>query len=95
MLITGQLMTLTLPGGESLRLGRDLDHPFPQCLRELTDSALLAFLRNIDPTPDSLSASGALDWADLRDRMHFIADFFRCYQEDTRLFSQPDEGSPG
>jgi hypothetical protein len=30
--------------------------------------------------------SGADNWSDLNDRMHFIADLFRAYQEWPQLF---------
>jgi hypothetical protein len=89
MVITDQLMTLRLPGGEVLRLGQDLSRPFPAELRNLSDLNLLKLVERIDPTPDSEAASGALDWADLRERMHFICDFFRAYQNDERLFVPP------
>ena len=50
-------------------------------LRELLD--------RIDPTPDSGDDSGVTDWADLDDRVHFIADMFRCFQESRFLFDPP------
>jgi hypothetical protein len=90
MVITDQLMTLRLPGGEVLRLGQDLRRPFPAELRNLSDSNLIKLLESIDPTPDSEAASGALDWADLRERMHFICDLFRAYQDEERLLATPD-----
>jgi len=46
-------------------------------------------LERTDPTPDSLRETGALDWADLPDRLHFIVDLFRCYQESRDLFEPP------
>jgi len=46
-------------------------------------------LEQIDPTPDNLHGSGAVDWANLPDRLHFIADLFRCYQESPDLFEPP------
>jgi hypothetical protein len=33
-----------------------------------------------------LEGSGADNWSDLNDRMHFIADLFRAYQEWPQLF---------
>ena len=92
MVITDHLMTLRLPGGDVLRLGQDLSRPFPEDLRNLSDSKLLKLLEGMDPTPDSEAASGALDWADLRERMHFICDLFRAYQDDERLFAPPFGG---
>ena len=37
-------------------------------------------------TANSVVQSGATDWADLGERMHFIADLFRCYHESKELF---------
>lgn len=59
------------------------------CLREITNPELRAFLAGHDPTPDSPLESGAVDWADLPDRLHYIVDLFRCYQEEQALFSPP------
>jgi len=36
-----------------------------------------------------LRDSGAADWADLSERIHFIADMFRCYQETHDLLGPP------
>ena len=87
--ITEHLMTLHLPGGEVLRLGRDLPTPFAPVLGEISNPKLREFLARTDATPENLSASGADDWANFRERMHFITDFFRAYQEQPRLFAAP------
>jgi hypothetical protein len=87
--ITEHLMTLHLAGGEVLRLGQDLPTTFPQALEHISNAKLREFLARTDATPDSLSKSGAEDWADFGDRMHFIADFFRAYQEQPQLFEAP------
>ncbi len=87
--ITESMMTLALPSGVVLRLGRDLAAEFPDSLKQLTDPELIRFLQKHDLTPDSLHGSGALDWADLPDRLHFILDLFRCYAEDPDLFTPP------
>lgn len=87
--ITREVMTLELPGGRRLRLGEDLVGEFPSSLASLEDASLLQLLRRLDPTPDSLAASGARDWADLHDRMHFIVDLFRLHHEDRSLFGPP------
>jgi hypothetical protein len=34
-------------------------------------------------------AKRAEDWADFKERMHFITDFFRAYQEGQLLFDPP------
>jgi len=89
--ITDHLMTLHLPG-EVLRLGRDLRTAFPKTLEQIRNPNLRQMLAQTDPTPDSLKESGTEDWADLKDRMHFITDFFRAYQERQPLFQAPFTG---
>lgn len=88
-LLTETMMTLALPEGLTLRLGKDLQSPFPESLQHIVTPELQVLLHRIDPTPDSVAASGADDWADLPDRLHFIVDLFRCYQEWPDLFDPP------
>jgi hypothetical protein len=80
-IITEHMMTIGLPHGARLHLGQDLNAEFPASLKHMTNRDLIALLKQVDPTPDSLRGSGAADWADLPERIHFIADMFRCYQE--------------
>jgi hypothetical protein len=87
--ITAHLMTLHLPGGEVLQLGRDLMTTFPPVLAQIRNPKLRELLGQTDTTPDSVIESGATDWADFKERMHFITDFFRAYQERPRLFDAP------
>jgi hypothetical protein len=87
--LTEIMMTIHLPPDLTIRLGDDLSAAFPEDLRQLVDPDLRDLLARIDPTPDSTSGSGALDWADLPDRLHFIADLFRCFQESRPLFDSP------
>lgn len=93
LFLTAHLMELGFPKGVRLHLGRDLKANFPASLRQLTNPELSALLKKIDPTPDSPQESGARDWASLPDRLHFIADLFRCYQEAPELLSPPFEAS--
>ena len=86
ILLTAQLMTLTLPPGNRLHLGRDLTQQYPNDLKQLVNLDLLALLKQIDLTENSVNESGATDWADLKERMHYIADLFRCYHESKELF---------
>jgi hypothetical protein len=86
--ITHHLMTLHL-SDEVLQLGRDLQGSFPQPLGQIANAKLQELLTRIDPTPDSVVESGAIDWANFDDRMHFITDFFRCYHEQNALFDPP------
>jgi hypothetical protein len=86
--LSALLMSIALPGSV-VRLGDDLSLGFPESLCELSNPDLLQLLEQIDPTPNSPRDSGALDWADLPERLHFIADLFRCYHEDVSLLSAP------
>ncbi len=74
-------MTLLIPANELLKLGEDLKEKFPERLAHISDQKLKELLTKIDPTPDSIKESGAKDWGDLSDRIHFIADLFRAYFE--------------
>lgn len=86
--ITHHLMTIHV-SAEILRLGRDLQGSFPLPLAQIANPRLKKVLADVDPTPDSLIDTGATDWANLRERMHFIADLFRCYQERAIVFEPP------
>ena len=87
--ITDCMMTLFIPASELLKLGEDLKHKFPERLVHISDQKLKELLSKIDPTSDSLKESGAKDWGDLSDRIHFIADLFRSYFEHKQLYNQP------
>jgi hypothetical protein len=89
LVITEWLMTITLPGGKYLRLGRDLRADYPPSLIDITHAELRDLLARVDPTPDSIDATGAADWGRLTDRLHFIVDMFRCYGESSWLFAPP------
>ena len=89
LVTTERLMTIALPGGGTLRLGSDVSGNFPEPLRTLTNPEVVALLAGNDATPDSTLGSGAIDWSVLAQRLHFIGDFFRAYQEDRSLFQSP------
>jgi hypothetical protein len=89
LIITEHMMTITLPHDVRLRLGHDLSAEFPASLKQITNADLHALLESVDPTPDSLRETGAVDWAVLPERIHFIADMFRCYQESQDLLEAP------
>jgi hypothetical protein len=86
-IITHSLMVLSLPG-RILLLGRDLDDPFPEALRELSDGELAALIAQFEPAsgPD---LSAAVDWSQLHQRMHFIVHLFRAFHETHDLFDAP------
>jgi hypothetical protein len=87
--ITEHLMTLHLSNTKVLRLGQDLRGGFPQSLVQIQNPRLGVLLAEVDLTPESLNATAAKDWANFKERMHFIADFFRVYQERESLFDAP------
>ncbi len=89
LFLTDQMMELGFPNGQRIQLGRDLKASFPTSLIKLKNKELVALLKQIDKTPDTVLASGAFDWADLPDRLHFIADMFRCFQENPDLRTPP------
>jgi hypothetical protein len=85
--ITHSLMVLSVPG-RILLLGRNLDDPFPEGLRVLSDAELAALVASFEPAsgPD---LSGALDWSQLHQRMHYIVHLFRAFHETPTLFDAP------
>lgn len=87
-LVTANAMTLQFPGA-TVRLGRDVAGVHAPSLRSITDPRLRQLLARIDPVPDSVAGSGTTDWSVLQQRMHFIADLFRCHHESERLFQPP------
>jgi hypothetical protein len=89
LIVTERMMTLSMPNGQTLQLGRDLPGDFPDLLRTVELPELAALLQQVDPTPDSPAGTGAADWGSLPERMHFIADLFRAYHLDRHLFNPP------
>jgi hypothetical protein len=89
LVITEYLMTIGLAGSKRLHLGSDIPAAFPESLKEIVLVDLHALLDQIDLTPNSTRATGAVDWANLSERLHFIADMFRCYHETADLFDPP------
>jgi hypothetical protein len=88
VVITRSFMVLTLPGAV-LALGRNLDAPFPEALRTPTDAELEELLARFEPASGALDDCGAEDWAQLSQRMHYIAHLFRAYHEIPALGSAP------
>ena len=86
--LTAHLMTLTMPPDDRLLLGRDLSMSYHEDLALLSLPELLQLLSQVDPTPDSLQETAATDWANLKERMHFIADLFRCYHLKKEVFEE-------
>jgi hypothetical protein len=87
--ITERLMVIELPAG-AVRLGEDHRQPYPATLLSLENEQLAKFWKVIDPGPGN--PSGADDWGDFADRMHFIGELFRRYQEHPGLTIAPSAG---
>ena len=65
---------------------------FPETLRVLDNSELIAFLQGMeawDRSPNTLESSAANDWSDLKDRMNFIVDLFRSRHLSRSVFASP------
>jgi hypothetical protein len=88
-IITNYLMTLEVPPNQRLHLGQDVVGTFPPVLQHPTLPELCQLLDRIDLSLNSVIESGAVDWANLPERLHFILDFFRCFHETERLFDPP------
>jgi hypothetical protein len=86
--VTESLMVLTLPGGLIIALSKHLDRPFPKDLVTLDDAELALLLKRFEPEGGADSC-GAEDWADLKQRMHFVAHLFRAFHERAELFDPP------
>ena len=88
-LITEKLMSLRLPD-RLLILAEDMPMQPPPRLSTLDQSDLLTFLSPFFPEgAGSSSSCAARDWADLPQRMRYIARLFRAIQEDESLFRPP------
>lgn len=91
--ITQMLMGITLPSRE-LKLGTDVVAPtgvvnFPMTLLQIENPRCLELVRMFETGQDTLSGSGAANWARLADRMSFVVDFFRSHQQYERLWEMP------
>jgi hypothetical protein len=81
------MMVLALPEGV-LALGTHLDYPFEAALKGTLLPELQALLDTVEPH-GRCDDCGAEDWADLRQRMHYIAHLFRAFHFRTDLFRPP------
>jgi hypothetical protein len=91
------LMTLALPGGAELPLGRNIPkdaaaQPFlpPQLQNCTAPVDLVALLKLYDRARgNSDIGSASIDWRVLEDRMNFIVNLFRSRQQHDPLLDQP------
>ena len=91
--ITQMMMSITLPNRE-LKLGQNVIAPtgvtsFPKELLLIENPRCLELVRLFETGQDTLSGSGAEKWDSLSDRMSFVVDFFRSYQQYRRLWEAP------
>jgi hypothetical protein len=94
---TRTMMSLALPGGAVLPLGRNIPPTaasrdfLPQSLVDVADPTELAALIELYDRAkgDSDQGSGSIDWRILDDRMNFIVNLFRSRQQDLDLLVQP------
>jgi len=84
--ISATLMVLRMPDA-TLQLGNNLSAAIPPALSPCDEPALLELLSTVEPR--NCPGCGANDWADLRERMHYIFHLFRAYHEEPRLFDAP------
>jgi hypothetical protein len=83
--ITESLMTLAFPS-TTLALGQNLDRVPASVLQNLSDPELLVILKRFETPDKNWSAD---DWADLTQRMRFIAPLFRCFHDSRELLDCP------
>ncbi|HEX5021370.1 MAG TPA: hypothetical protein VFX54_11955 [Candidatus Binatia bacterium] len=86
-------MTLRLPEGE-IHLGKDFRGSpgrelFPSLLQSIEMIDLRNLLASYRADGGTADESGAADWAEIGERMHFILTLFRARQQDQQLFDQP------
>ena len=80
------MLTLDLPHGRTLRLGQVIRGAYPRPLQTIGHPELLDLLAQFS---SAAGTQARTDWSRLPDRMRFIAQLFRIYQEDITLFDPP------
>ncbi|HSG18078.1 MAG TPA: hypothetical protein VLE70_17415 [Anaerolineae bacterium] len=91
--VTQMMMSITLPSRE-LKLSQNVVAPtgvisYPKDLLQIESPRCLELVRIFESGQDTLSGSGAENWASLRDRMSFVVDFFRSHQQYDRMWEPP------
>jgi hypothetical protein len=91
--ITQMMMSITLPSRE-LKLSESVIAPtgitsYPRDLLQVGNVRCLELIRMFEIGQDTLSGSGANNWASLGDRMSFVVDFFRSHQQYKRMWEMP------
>jgi hypothetical protein len=62
---------------------------FPPDLQTLRNEDLVAFVDHFGDRMSTMKGSGAGNWTKISDRMRFIIDLFRSYQQDKTLLTPP------
>jgi hypothetical protein len=94
---TRYMMTLALPGGATLPLGRNIPKDaaaqsfLPQPLQNITaPDELVKLLKQFDRARGATDVgSASVDWRVLPDRMNFIVNLFRSRQQNADLLGAP------
>ena len=84
--ISATLMVLRMPDA-TLQLGNNLSAAIPSVFSPCDEPALAELLATVEPR--NCPGCGANDWANLRERMHYIFHLFRAYHEEPLLFDAP------
>ena len=84
--ISETLMVLRMPDA-TLQLGSNLSAVVPSVVSRCDEPALGELLATVEPA--DCPGCGANDWADLRERMHYIFHLFRAYHQNPILFDAP------
>lgn len=91
--VTHMVMSISLPN-HYLKLDEDIVAPsgvysFPEDLQTITDPRCQRLVADLEVKADTLTGSAADDWVSLSDRMHFVVDLFRSYQQYKGMFDAP------
>jgi hypothetical protein len=86
--VSEALMVLRMPDSV-LMLGKHLDAPVPAVFAAIDEPALFELVKSVEPATGACDDCGAKDWADLRQRMHYIFHLFRGLHEQQVLFEAP------
>lgn len=84
--ISETLMVLRMPD-TTLHLGRNLGAAVPSVFSHIDEPSLSELLSTVEP--GNCENCGADDWADLRERMHYIFNLFRAYHQNPVVFDTP------
>jgi hypothetical protein len=92
-LLTDVALHLNLPGNETLHLRSDVPPPlgkplYPPDLQKLSNPAALAILEEFGADTPTAIGTGATDWSNLVQRMHYILVLFRSRQLESILLSE-------